>query len=162
MDERSPTEPETFSGQRLLEGEALVREAETESIVFRCAGIYGPGRRYTIETFLAGEVRLDGGAPNYTNRIHRDDVAGALAHLLELEAPEEIYLGVDHDPSSRDDVWRWLAVATERPIPPKREGEAPPRRHGGNKRCRNDRLVNAGYEFRYPSFREGFRALIES
>jgi hypothetical protein len=30
-----------------------------------------------------------------------------------------------------------------------------------NKRCRNDRLLASGYIFRYPSFREGYRAVIE-
>ncbi len=159
VDERSPTEPASFSGRRLLEGEALVRAFDCETISLRCGGIYGPGRRMTIETFLRGEARLDG-EPIYGNRIHRDDVAAALAHLLDLDQPKALYLGVDHDPASRDDVARWLAVETGRPLPPPREGDEPPRRHGGNKRCKNDRLVASGYVFRYPSFREGYRALL--
>ena len=40
-------------------------------------------------------------------------------------------------------------------------GEAGPRRARGNKRCRNARLLASGYAFRYPTFREGYRAVIE-
>jgi hypothetical protein len=29
-----------------------------------------------------------------------------------------------------------------------------------NKRCRNDRLLASGYSFRYPTFREGYSALL--
>ncbi|MCB9831750.1 MAG: SDR family oxidoreductase [Planctomycetes bacterium] len=159
IDERSPTRPESFSGRRLLEGEAVVRAFDCETVILRCGGIYGPGRRNGIDTFLRGEARLDGGA-QYGNRIHRDDVAGALRHLIELATPDDLYLGVDHDPASRDDVWRWLAVETGRPLPTRHDGDAPARRHGGSKRCRNDRLVASGYDFLYPSFREGFRALL--
>ena len=32
----------------------------------------------------------------------------------------------------------------------------------GNKRCRNDRLLESGYVFQYPSFREGYRAVLEA
>ena len=31
----------------------------------------------------------------------------------------------------------------------------------GSKRCRNDRLLRSGYTFRYPSFREGYSAVLE-
>ena len=30
---------------------------------------------------------------------------------------------------------------------------------GGSKRCRNQRLLASGYEFRYPTFREGYSAV---
>jgi hypothetical protein len=35
-----------------------------------------------------------------------------------------------------------------------------PRERGANKRCSNARLVAAGYAFRYPTFREGYGALL--
>jgi hypothetical protein len=31
----------------------------------------------------------------------------------------------------------------------------------GNKRGRNDRLVASGYTFLYPTYREGYRAVLE-
>jgi hypothetical protein len=30
----------------------------------------------------------------------------------------------------------------------------------GSKRCRNDRLLASGYAFRFPTFREGYAALL--
>ena len=32
----------------------------------------------------------------------------------------------------------------------------------GNKRARSDRLVASGYAFRYPSFRDGYAAMLAS
>ena len=36
------------------------------------------------------------------------------------------------------------------------------RRLRSQKRCANDRLRETGYEFRYPTFREGYRAAIDA
>jgi hypothetical protein len=55
----------------------------------------------------------------------------------------------------------WLAEALS--VPPTRKSESSgPRapRHPANKRCRNDKLVASGYAFRYPTFREGYTALL--
>jgi hypothetical protein len=40
--------------------------------------------------------------------------------------------------------------------------EAAERRIRTSKRCSNDRLRELGYEFRYPTFREGYRPAIEA
>jgi hypothetical protein len=32
---------------------------------------------------------------------------------------------------------------------------------GGGKRCRNARLLGSGYTFRYPTFREGYSAILK-
>ena len=65
---------------------------------------------------LAGEARLPA-EPAYTNRIHRDDCAGLLAHLLALPEPQPLYLGVDHDPADLRDVYLWLAEQLGAPPP---------------------------------------------
>jgi hypothetical protein len=39
-------------------------------------------------------------------------------------------------------------------------GSAPPRRRAGSKRCRNTRLLESGYHFLYPTFREGYASLL--
>ena len=53
---------------------------------------------------------------------------------------------------------RWLAGALGAPEPrPVKDGDEDGR---GNKRCRNDRLLASGYAFRYPTFREGYAALL--
>ena len=60
-------------------------------------------------------------------------------------------------------VLRWLAATLGVAQPPLRDdGEAGARggARGSNKRCSNARLRASGYAFRYPSFREGYGALI--
>jgi nucleoside-diphosphate-sugar epimerase len=164
VDEDSPTEPAAPSGRRILEGEGLVLNGPFPATVLRLGGIYGPGRVGGILRALHGLSDPAGDEPpRYTNRIHRDDCAGALRHLLLLEDPKPVYLGVDHEPADRQTVARWLAARTgarpeKRPSGAAGRGAEPSAR--SNKRCSNRRLVGSGYEFRYPTFREGFEPLL--
>jgi nucleoside-diphosphate-sugar epimerase len=159
VDELSPTEPAHFSGLRMLEGERLLLDSPFPATIVRLGGIYGPGRTRLIQQVRQGEAVCRDGPPMYTNRIHRADCAGALHHLMTLAQPETLYLGVDHDPAEQKTVYHWLAqqlkVALPRTVP---LGESQNR--GSNKRCRNTKLVNTGYVFRYPSFREGYAAVL--
>jgi len=156
VDEDSPTEPAGFSGRILLAGERLAREA-AGAVVVRLGGIYGPGRNRLIDEVRTGRAVCPDGPPQYTNRIHRDDCAGVLRHLLERDAAAGVWLGVDRDPVDRCTLLRWLAERLGVPRPP--TGDAPVGR-AGSKRCRSDKLVGAGYRFRYPTFREGYGELI--
>jgi len=157
VDEDSPTEPPGFSGRRLLEGEALVAACGVPAVRVRFGGIYGPGRTRLIEQVRAGASCSESPVA-WTNRIHRDDCAGVLAHLLALDAPAPVYVAVDCEPAPRCVVLDWLADAVRAPRPRREPGE--PRVRGGNKRCSNRRLLASGYRFRYPSFREGYAAML--
>ena len=158
VDESSPTHPPTFSGSIMATTESVLQASDHPSTVLRLGGIYGPGRQGFVSGLRTGRVFSLPPGVNYTNRIHRDDAAGALAHLMAMEAPENLYVGVDDDPADRAEVLHWLAdrlsvdVLTE-------ESEASYR--GSGRRCRNDRLRATGYQFQYPTFREGYGALIE-
>jgi hypothetical protein len=58
-------------------------------------------------------------------------------------------------------VLRWLAGVLGAPAPRLApEEEVKSLRARANKRCRNDRLLRSGYAFRYPTFREGYSAVI--
>lgn len=155
VDEDSSTEPSGFAGRTLLRAEQEVLAAPWTSIVLRLGGIYGPGRTRLLDQVRRGEATAPS-VPTYTNRIHRDDAAGALQHLLLLPAPAPVYLGVDHDPAERGEVLAWLAERLGAPAP-RVSSEVTTR---GNKRTRNDRLVQSGYVFRYPTYREGYASLI--
>lgn len=161
VDETSPAEPRGFSGRRLLDGERLALASGARPIVVRLAGIYGPGRTRLIDQVRAGTATCTEGAPTWTNRIHRDDCAGVLAHLLALPAPDPLWIGVDHEPAPLCTVLDWLAARLGAP-PPRRvpAGEATGRRERSNKRCRNARLAASGYGFRFPTFREGYGAVL--
>jgi nucleoside-diphosphate-sugar epimerase len=160
LDESSPTIPEHFSGQRLLEAEQLALSSRVPAVVVRFGGIYGPRRTRLVDRVRAGRAVYRSDPPQFTNRIHRDDCAGVLRHVVELDEPEPVYLGVDCEPADQRTVLDWLAGAIGSPEPrPAEAGE--PTSARGNKRCRNDRLIESGYKFRYPTFREGYRAVLE-
>lgn len=160
VDERSPTEPVHFSGIRMLEAERLVLDGPFPATVLRLGGIYGPGRAGLIERVRRDEAVCAEGPPVYTNRIHRDDCAGALQHLMALHQPDDVYIGVDHEPAEECGTLRWLAAQLGVSPPPAKRASGVGSRRRGNKRCRNTKLVDSGYVFRYPNFREGYAALL--
>lgn len=159
VDEDSETAPHHFSGRRLLQGEELLAGSGFAHVVVRFGGIYGPRRNRLIERVRTGRARFHAHPPQYTNRMHRDDCAGALRHLLGLASPASLYLGVDSDPADEETVMNWLAGSLGAPAP-RPAGPDDPRGARGNKRCRNARLLASGYELRYPSFREGYTAIL--
>ena len=162
VDETSPTRPADFSGIRVLEGERLLLGSQFPVTVLRLGGIYGPGRGRLIESVRKGLAVCAEEPPVYTNRIHRDDCVGALRHLMNLPQPDRLYLGVDHEPAEQCAILRWLA--TQLGVPPPQiepSSELHMRPHHSNKRCRNSKLVASGYVFRYPTFREGYAALLD-
>lgn len=157
VDEGTSTDPSGFAGETLLRGERVVLEASWEGVVVRLGGIYGPGRTRLLDQVRSGEASIPPD-PVYTNRIHRDDAAGALCHLLLHPSPDSVYLGVDDDPAERGVVLRWLAERLGAPEPQVGTRES----IRGNKRCRNDRLRASGYDLLYPTFREGYDQVIRA
>jgi nucleoside-diphosphate-sugar epimerase len=157
VDETSPTQPVDFRGKRILEAEKLLGASGQAATIVRLGGIYGPQRMSMIDRVRSGRAVVPRGGTRYTNRIHRDDCAGALRHLMRLPAPEPVYIGVDCEPADDATVFRWLSGAIGAPEPRVDAQSGPPR---ANKRCRNDRLLASGYAFRYPTFREGYSALL--
>ena len=153
VDEESPTEGDDRYARLLLEGEAAVREAAAPTVVVRFAGIYGPDRTRLIDRVRTGEPCT--GA--WTNRIHRDDCAGVLHHLLRLDDPLPLYLGADDEPATQCAVMSWMAERLGLPAPQRTEAGT----RGLGKRCRNARLTASGYEFSYRSFREGYGAMLD-
>lgn len=163
LDETSPTPSPRPTARALLEGELDVRDGRIPGTIIRFSGIYGPGRTRLIDSVVNGTARLDPGPTRYLNHIHRDDCAGALAHLMTLKKPEPLYLATDDEPRTRNELLCWIAEQLGMPEPPMdtpREDEDRPAERGGNRRYRNQRLRASGYEFKFPTFREGYGALI--
>ncbi|MGB8332687.1 MAG: SDR family oxidoreductase [Polyangiales bacterium] len=151
VDESSATEPLQFNGRVLLEAEAVVRHGPELGINVRLSGIYGPGRTRMVRKAWDGDA---GAAGTWTNRIHVQDCAGALHHLMRLRNPESLYLGSDDEPATSADVVTWLSAELGIEPPPVAMAEP------SGKRCRNTRLRGTGYRFEYPSFREGYRPIV--
>jgi nucleoside-diphosphate-sugar epimerase len=168
VDEQSETFPSGFAGQALLKAEQILAEpilakAEVKTVVVRCSGIYGPGRQRLIQQVRDGKGCAK--APVlYTNRIHADDVAGVLAHLIKQlkqgQALEPMYLATDCEPVSLWDVKHWLVQEMGLPRDHLAGDYSAGRR--ASKRCNNQRLLASGYQFIYPSFREGYGSVLRS
>jgi nucleoside-diphosphate-sugar epimerase len=104
--------------------------------------------------------------------LHRDDAAGVLAFLL-AEAPDvDLLVAVDDEPVDRWTLADWLAdrcgverpekLTTEQRLASEELSEPAERRIRTEKRCSNARLRRLGYEFAYPTYREGYRAAVEA
>lgn len=159
IDETSPAEAAGFSGQSLREGEQSVWNSPYPAVAVRFAGIYGPGRTRLIEMLRAGEARCPTGV--YSNRIHSDDCARVLKHLWDLPQPERLYIGVDNCPVLQCEVLDWLAERLGLPGPARDSASAGAEALlRGNKRCSNARLQASGFTLTYPSYREGYAALL--
>lgn len=155
VDEDSPKRPRGFSGQLMLRGEGLVHAYPGEDVVVRFGGIYGPGRKRLIELVRSGAGCRDQ-PPMYTNRIHRDDCAGVLMHLLDLDSPENTYLAVDSYPAPQCEVMHWLSEKLRVSAPSRDRIQGA----GAGKRCSNRRLLKSGYSLLYPTYREGYEAVL--
>ncbi len=156
VDELSPTLPDGFSGKRLLEAEQIIQQSGFAHCIVRFSGIYGPGRNRLIEQV---KQKRASASPHYTNRIHADDCAGVLAHVIELQCTQElapVYLASDSSPTPMIEVVSWIAgqLDVEDFISPDAMNER------GNKRISNQRLLASGYALRYPDFRAGYAELI--
>lgn len=164
VDEETPEDPADATAEAILAGEDVARSRGRPGVVLRLGGIYGPGRERTVRRVLNGEAPCM--APDrYGNRIHRDDAAGAVAHLLGLPDPEPLYLGVDRDPAPLRDVYAWIAerAGVSDPCAGVGPGDVVSEgRRGTNKRCSSRRLAESGYSFRYPSYREGYAPMLEA
>jgi nucleoside-diphosphate-sugar epimerase len=160
VDEATPPAPKSFRGSVMVEAEELshaAAPASARTIALRLGGIYGPGRDRLLRTVREGRARCPGDGPIWSNRIHRDDAAAALLHLLRLPDPAPLYLGVDPEPTPLCEVYRTLARLLEAPEPPV---VADLSRDRSNKRCSSRLLRDSGFAFSYPSFREGYEAMI--
>ena len=158
VDETTDANPAIFSGEILLEAEQIIQNLPCASTVVRFSGIYGPGRTRLLDQVLAGKGRPK--APQqWSNRIHADDCGGVLAHLVELfetgRSIESVYLASDCQPVTQHEIRQWLAqqlsvTLTDEVV-----------KLGPMRRCRNRLLLDTGYQFKYPSYKEGYTALID-
>lgn len=157
VDEDTPPQPSEATGRVLLATEELLANSGFPATALRLGGIYGPGRTRLVEQVLNGEAHYGVAPPRFTNRIHVDDAAAAVVHLLELADAPAVVCGVDDACVTEGEVLVWLArrlgALEPRPLP----GRSP---HGGGKRVSNARLRASGFNFAYPTYRDGYEALI--
>lgn len=143
--------------------------------VFRVAGIYGT-RASVLDQLRAGaarriDKRLTDGTPHVMNRIHVDDLAGAV--MASMGSPDSarhgaaIYNIADDLPSPSAEVVAYAAGLLNLPIPPLEpfdETTLSPMQasfYAECKRVDNKKMKERlGYSLRYTTYREGLASLV--
>ncbi|RTL92805.1 NAD-dependent dehydratase [Ancylobacter aquaticus] len=170
IDEGAPLAATAPRARRRIEAEAgwqeLGRRAGRPVAVLRLGGIYGPGRNALIDV-ADGSARCIEREGQVFNRIHVDDIAGAIAAAL-AQGVDGVVNVVDDEPSPSCAPVRFAAALLGLPPPvPERFEEAARSMSAmalsfwaDNRRVSNGRLrALIGGPLRYPTFREGLSAL---
>jgi nucleoside-diphosphate-sugar epimerase len=183
VDEQSIAEPGNMTSQLIRQAEQTVMELNPDNCVVRFSGIYGPGREYLLRLALQ-TPEIQQTPPYFTNRIHQQDCVGVLSFLLEQRLAGKVlaqcYLASDDDPAPTWEVMTWLAQQLKCKPPTARNSISVSTDQeriratfksdarllsfgaevGMNKRCDNHKLKSFGYEFQYPSYKDGYLELI--
>ena len=159
IDETSATEARGYSGRLMLEAEQVAVRSGIPASAVRLTGIYGPGRNALLTQVRQG-YRVAIEPPLFGNRIHVDDAARLLAFLLEADrqgaALEDCYIGVDDTPAPLAEVVAWLRDY----LGVSQWADEVSVRRASSKRCSNARARALGWAPLYPSFREGYAAIL--
>jgi nucleoside-diphosphate-sugar epimerase len=170
IDETAPARPVTPRGQERVDAEnawrALGAGRGTPVAILRLAGIYGPGQN-ALENVRHGRARRIVKPGQVFNRIHVDDIAQAIDAAFARRADGAFNLA-DDEPSPPGDPIAFaadligVAPPPEIPFSEAQKTMSPMALsfYGESKRARNDRLKRVlGVTLRYPTYREGLRAL---
>ena len=136
--------------------------------IFRLSGIYGPGRS-AIDNLKAGTARRIIKPGQVFNRIHVEDIAGAIGSAFSQVRPLGVFNLTDSEPAPPQDVVAYGAGLLGLPVPPDIPFERAPLSEMGrsfyaeNKRVSNSLIQKTlAYAFRYPSYREGLAACLKA
>jgi nucleoside-diphosphate-sugar epimerase len=156
LDENTPAIAADFGGERLLEAERLLTNLPCQHTALRLSGIYGVGRLRMIN--LAQDPNTWPTKNSWTNRIHRDDAAHFIVHLVQqvaLQTPVlPCYIVTDSAPVSQYEVLHWLATQMQVPY----DTNMPP--IAGGKRLSNQALLASGFQLQHADYRSGYAALL--
>lgn len=174
VDEETPPAPGEERSRRRCAAERawwdLHRVGGLPVQVFRLAGIYGPGRNALLER-LSGRARRIVKPGHAFSRIHVEDIAGVLAASVERPRPHRIYNVCDDEPAENAAVLDYASQLLGLDPPPEVPFAEASRTMSAmqlsfwreNRKVRNTRIKQElGYALKYPTYREGLRACLES
>lgn len=165
VSETCPTEPDSPTSKVLVETERVLLDAAHSKkfpvVILRAAGIYGPNRGYYLHRYLDGDAKIPGQGDRLANMIHRDDLVGIIIASLKNGRPGEIYNAVDDEPTPIARLYRWLSEALAREMPPFVPQTYEEQARGSKKISNRKLKMELGYQFKYPTFRQGCTAEIK-
>ena len=120
VSEKDPTNPGQIRSQRRLACEKEWINSRLPVQILRLPGIYGPGRS-AIQTIQAGKANRINKPGQVFSRIHIDDIAGAVIHLINLYEkgikPKIVNIS-DNLPTSNIEVLNYGASLLGGKLPP--------------------------------------------
>jgi len=170
IDETTPANPISQRSRWRLDAEdawrALGARSGKRKQVFRLPGIYGPGRS-AIDRLRQGTAQRIVRPGQVFNRIHVDDIAGALGAAIAGAGAHQIYNVTDDEPAPPQDVIGYAAELLHMPPPPAvafddaKLSLMAKSFYAENKRVRNTRMRSElGVTLKFPSYREGLQAIL--
>lgn len=164
VDEAADCRPVSSRSTMRVEAEkawlALGRERHLPVAILRLSGIYGPGRNAFVNLQNGTAKRLIKQGQVF-NRIHCDDIGGALRHLAD-ENRGGVFNITDDLPAPPQDVVAYAAQLMGVAPPPETPFEtaelSPMARsfYGENKRVANAAIKATGYSFLFPDYHSAF------
>jgi len=172
VDETSATSTRSERGRARLAAEAqwlaLGAAMDVPVQILRLAGIYGPGRNLLVK-LREGDARRIVKPGQVFNRAHVEDIAQAITLTLAAEAPSGVWNVADEEPAPPHDVTAYAARLIGLEPPPEEPFETADMTamarsfYSENKRVAISKLKRElGFAPKYPTYREGLRALAEA
>ena len=157
---------------RVVAEKSWIKFGETLSIktmIFRLAGIYGPGRSL-IDRFVGNEkIYIVDKPAHLFNRIHVEDIVGAIEMAMSTNPRSTIYNLSDDQPATQLEVAQFAASLLKKNVPEtvnlKSEMVSEMARsfYEEEKKVSNKKLKNElGYQLAFPSFKEGLLAIYKN
>ncbi len=171
VDESSPLLASTERNCRRIEVESawlkIGQDQGPPVMIFRCVGIYGPGRNLLVSVRQGRARRID--KPGLVfSRIHSEDLAQTLEASMKKPRSGEIYNVSDDCPSPPAEAVEYacsLLDVEPPPLVPYEKADLSPIARGfyiTNKRISNKKIKQElGVKLQYPDYRLGLSALLK-
>lgn len=173
VDEDTPATPVSEHSRERLDAEqawsAFGARAGKSTAILRLSGIYGPGQNALRQVARGSARRIDKPGQVF-NRIHVADIAQAIDACIAQQAGG-VFNVTDDEPTPQGAPIVLAAQLLGRTPPPEipfaeaSKGMSPMALsfYGESKRVRNEKLKRTlGVSLRYPTYREGLRALFDA
>jgi nucleoside-diphosphate-sugar epimerase len=174
VDETWPAAPQADRARRRLDAEmqwrAWSRESETELVILRVAGIYGPGK-LPIKRLASRQPMVSEQDAPITNHIHTEDLVQVCLAAMQRGRSGEVYNVCDGHPASMTDYFNQVADFLRLPRPPIISmAEAERQLSPGmlaylreSRRLSNRKLLQElDLELLYPNLQQGLPACVEA
>ena len=137
-----------------------------KTVIFRLAGIYGPGRSLVDRLMKDEDVYIVDKPAHLFNRIHVDDIVGAIEMAISSKSEAKIFNLSDDLPAKQLDVAKFAASLLKRKSPQTVSlesdlvSEMARSFYNEEKKVSNTRLKDElGYKLTFPSYKEGLFAI---